>query len=228
MVQDWPIVWYSTTYNALLELWTGFLVFIPRFLGALVVLLVGWIVAGGIGRLVTEILNKLKFNQILERTGWVEAFERAEMKVNFSEFLGIIVKWILALVFLLAAVETLGLPQFAMFLVTVLGFLPNVMVAVLIFVVAVILADILGKITVASIEKAQVAYAKLAGLLVKWAIWGFAILAILVQLGIAKQLIVTLFTGIVAFFVIALGLAFGLGGKETAAEVLRELREKLR
>lgn len=228
MIRNWPFEWYSITYEALLGLWKGFLMSIPKALGALVVLLVGWIFAAGIGRLVTDILSKLKFNEIFERAGWGEAFRRAELKVNIAEFFGAIVKWALVFVFLLAVVQILGFLQFAVFLTKILAFVPNVIIAALIFVVAVILADILQKITVASIEKAQVGYAKTIGLLVRSAILGFAILAILVQLGIAKDLILILFQGIVGFMVISLGLAFGLGGKDTAAEILRELKGKLK
>jgi len=228
MIQEWSLEWYSITYEALLGLWKGFLIFIPKVLGALIIFLLGWVFATGIGRLVTEILKRLRFNEIVEKTGWTEAFKRAKLEVSLSEFLGAIIKWILVLVFLLAAVEILGLLQFAVFLTKVLGFLPNVAVSVLIFVVAIILADILEKVTVASVERVKIGYAKLAGVLVKWAILGFAILAILLQLGIAAPLVHTLFTGIVALFVISFGLAFGLGGKEIAAEILKELREKLR
>lgn len=228
MISNWPLEWYSATYEALFSLWRGFLLSVPKILGALIVLLIGWVFSAGVGRLITDILDKLKVNQVFERTGWGEAFRKAGLKVNLSEFLGAIVKWILVFVFLLAVVQILGYIEFAVFLAGILSFLPNVIVAALIFVVAIILSDIVQKITVASIEKTGIGYGKAAGLMVRWAIFGFAFLAILVQLGIAKELILILFQGIVAFIVISLGLAFGLGGKDVAAEILRELKEKLR
>jgi len=128
----------------------------------------------------------------------------------------------------LAAVEILGFVQFAAFLKSVLIYLPNVIVAALIFVVTVILVDILEKIVRAGVEGVKVGYGQLVSVIVKWSIWIFAILAILHQLGIAKSFMETLFTGFVAMLVIALGIAFGLGGKEVAAEMLRDLRNKLR
>jgi len=103
-----------------------------------------------------------------------------------------------------------------------------VIVAALIFVVTVILVDILEKIVRAGVEGVKVGYGQLVSVIVKWSIWIFAILAILHQLGIAKSFMETLFTGFVAMLVIALGIAFGLGGKEVAAEMLRDLRNKLR
>ena len=220
--------WYSVTIDALLNLWQGFLGFIPALIGAVVVFVIGWFIALGIGKLVTEILVRLRFNELFEKTDWRRAFEKAKLTVNPAEFLGAIVKWILVIVFLLAAAEILGLPQFTEFLGGIVSYLPNVFVAALIFIVAIIMADIVEKIVVATVEKMKVGYSKFAGEIVKWSIWIFAILAILYQLGVVRPMVQTLFTGIVVFFVIALGLAFGLGGKDIAAQVLQEWRDKLK
>ena len=139
-----------------------------------------------------------------------------------------IIKWILVIVFLLAAVEILGLAQFAGFLGGVLGYLPNVIVAALIFVVTVIVVDIVEKVVRAAVESIKVGYGQMVSVVVKWSIWFFAILAILYQLGVARPFMETLFTGLVAMLVISLGLAFGLGGKDVATEILQDLRRKLR
>jgi len=228
MIGGSPSQWYSITSDSFLVLWKGFLVFVPKVLGALIVFFLGWLLANGIGRLATELLRRLRFNDIFERTGWKASFQKAEIKVDISEFFGAIAKWILVGVFLLAAVQIMGFLQFAAFLTRVLSFIPNVIVTVLIFVVAVVLSDILEKVVVASVERARIGYARLAGLLVRWAILGFAFLAILVQLGIARELVITLFTGIIGIFVVSFGLAFGLGGRDIAAEILRDLMEKLK
>ncbi len=220
--------WAETTTLALQNLWQGFLAFIPTLIGALVVFIIGWFISVGIGKLISEILTKIKFNQLFERAGWKQALEKADLKVNASEFVGAIVKWVLVIVFLLAAVEILGFIQFAGFLKSVLAYLPNVIVAALIFVVTVIVVDIVEKIVRAGVEGVKVGYGHLVSIIIKWSIWIFAILAILHQLGIAKAFMETLFTGFVAMLVISLGIAFGLGGKEVAAEILRDLRNKLR
>jgi hypothetical protein len=220
--------WYLVTISALFDLWQGFLGFIPALIGAIIIFLIGWFVALGVGKLVTEILSRLKFNTLFEKTDWQKAFSKAKLDVNPAEFLGAIVKWILVVVFLLAAVEILGLPQFTAFLGGIVSYLPNVFVASLIFIVAVIAADISEKIVVAGIEKMKVEHSALAGTIVKWAIWVFSILAILYQLGVVRPMVQTLFSGIVAFFVIAFGLAFGLGGKDVAAEILQDVKAKLK
>lgn len=220
--------WISATSRALEGLWQGFITFVPELIGALLVFIIGWFIAVGVGKLVTEILSRLKINRIFEKGGWKKALEKAELKVNIAEFIGIIVKWVLIIVFLLAAVEILGLVQFADFLRDILSYLGNVIIAALIFVVAVIVIDIVVKIIVAATEGAKFRYSHLAGEIVRWSLWIFVILAIFHQLGVAAPLIETLFTGLIALIVISAGIAFGLGGKDVAAEILQNLRKKLR
>ena len=220
--------WYAVTVNALFDLWDSFLKFIPALAGALIVFIVGWLISAGVGRLIADILKRARFNQIFERGTWKSALEKAELNVDPAGFIGAIVKWVLVIVFLLAAVEILGLTQFAIFLQSVLAYLPNVIVAALIFAVAVIIADITEKILRAAAESAQFSHGGVIGAIVKWSIWIFAIIAILTQLGVATDLLQTLFTGLVALIVIAGGIAFGLGGKDTAAGLLQDAVRKLR
>ncbi len=224
MISDWGYV----TLQALQNLWQGFLTFIPTLIGALVVFIIGWFISVGIGRLIAEVLTKIRFNQLFEKAGWKGAMEKAELKVNPSEFIGAICKWILAIVFLLAAVEILGFIEFAGFLRSILAYLPNVIVAVLVFVVTVILVDIVEKVVRATVEGVKVGYGHLVSVIIKWSMWIFAILAILHQLGVARPFMETLFTGLVAMLVISFGISFGLGGKEVAAELLQNLKNKLK
>jgi len=223
MVLDWGTV----TLQALQSAWQGFLNFIPVLIGAIIVFVIGWFIALGVGKLIAEILARLKFNKLFEKTGWKGALEKAELKVNPSEFIGAICKWILVIVFLLAAVEILGFVQFANFLRSVIGWLPNLVVAIAIFVVAIILADILEKIVRAGVKKLELGYAEFLGAAVRWAIYIFAGLAILLQLGVTPTIINTLVIGFVGMIALALGLAFGLGGKEAAAKLIEKIGEKI-
>jgi hypothetical protein len=219
--------WYSVTIQALQNAWQGFLNFIPNLIGAIIVFIIGYFIALGIGKLVARILTRLRFNKIFERIGWREALEKAELRVNPSEFVGAIFKWFLVIISLLIAVEILGLPQFAGVLNKLISWLPNLIVAIAIFVVAVIVADILDKIIRASVQKIGVKYVGILGGMVRWAIYIFAGLAILVQLGVAQALINTLITAVFGMVALAFGLAFGLGGKDVAAKVIEDLRRKI-
>jgi len=223
-----PQDWYFVTVQALQDLWVGFLYALPNLIGAVVVFLVGWIVAGWVGWAVAKVLNWIKLNQLFARGQWDEALAQAGIKPDVAEFIGQICRWILVITFLLASVEILGLSQFASFLSEVIAWLPNVIVAVLMLVVTVIVADILEKIVVASVVKAKVRSTHVVAMIVRWSIYVFALLAILMQLGIAPSLIEIFFTGIVATMVISAGLAFGLGGRDLAKDVLEGLARKLK
>lgn len=201
---------------------------IIRILVAILVILVGWLVSGGIGQLVTAILNKIRLNQILKRMGWEEALLKAEITLNASKFFGEIVKWIFVIIFLMVASEIVGLVGFSAFLGRVLEYLPNVVIASLIFIVAVFLTDFSYRIVVASAEKAKITYSKLLGAGIRWTIWIFTILAILLQLGVTPDIIKAIVYGMVGMITLALGLAFGLGGKDLAADILKEFKEKLK
>jgi len=221
-------MFWDITINALLNLWQGVISFVPKLIIAIVVFLIGYFISVGIGKLIEEILKRLKFNKLFEKENLKKAMEKADIKLDASKFVGDIFKWILVIVFLSAAAEILGLMQFSSFLYSILRYLPNVIAAVLIFIVAVIIADILEKITKASIESIKVGYGNVAGAIVKWSILILAALMILAQLGINTMLIQTLWGGIVALVVISAGLAFGLGGKDIAAEILKDLKDKIK
>jgi len=211
-----------------MDLWKGFLNFIPILLAAIIVFIIGWFIAELIGKIVARFLKVLKLNQIFERANWKEALEAAEIKTNISDFVGGIFKWILIIVFLSISVEILGLIEFAVLLNKLIGWLPNVVIAVAIFVVAVIIADILNRLIRASVKKMGVRYGEFLGAVVRWAIYIFAIVAILAQLKIeVADWIADIFKIAFAGIVIAGAIAFGLGGKDVAARLIEDFKRKI-
>lgn len=200
--------------------------FIANLVLAIIVFLIGYLISVGIGKLITEILKSIRFNKLFEKEGWRKALQRANVDVNPSEFLGAIFKWVFVIVSLLVAVDVLKLTSFASFLSQVLSYLPNVIVAVLVFVVAIIISDIVEKLVRATVERLKVGYGFIAASIVKWAIWIFTFFLILDQLLPSNSLVKTLYTaivyGIVAAAALGLGLAIGLGGKDTAAKVIED------
>jgi len=220
--------WYTIIVQAFQNLWQGFANLIPSLIGAIVIFVIGWFISVGIGKLVTKVLNLFRVNQLFCKGNVDEALEKAGIKADVTGFLGSIVKWILVLVFLISATEILGFIQFAEFLSNVLAYLPNVVVAVLIFIATVIVIEIIEKILIASFHKLSPSSSHMVALVVRWSIWVFAVFAILLQLGIAPQLVEVLIQGIVGVLVIGFGLAFGLGGKEVAGEFLQDLKRKIK
>ena len=208
-----------------------FVAFIANVILAVVVFTIGYLIAVGIGRIITEILKSVRFNKLFEKEGWRKAFQRANVDVNPSEFIGAIFKWVFVIISLLISVDILQLTAFAGFLTQVLDYIPNVIVAVLVFVVAIIISDIVEKIVRATVERMKVGSGYIAASIVKWAIWVFTFFLILDLLLPTSLLIKTLYTSIVygVVFAIALGagLAIGLGGKETAGKIIADMYKKI-
>ena len=205
--------------------------FIANLLLAIVVFIIGYLISIGIGKIISEILKSVKFNKLFEKEGWRKSLQRANIDVNPSEFIGAIFKWVFIVITLLIAVDILRLTTFAGFLTQVLYYLPNVIVAVLVFVVAIIISDIVEKLVRVTVERLKVGYGFVAASIVKWAIWIFAAFLILGQLLPNNPLVVTLYTGIVYGIVGALslgfGLAIGLGGKDTAGKIIADMYKKI-
>jgi len=205
--------------------------FIANLVVAVVVFIVGYLIAVGIGKIVTEILKSIRFNKLFEKEGWRKALQRANVDVNPSEFIGAIFKWVFVIVSLLVAVDILKLTAFAGLLQDVLNYVPNVIVAVLVFVAAIVISDIVEKVVRAMVERLKVGYGFIAASIVKWAIWVFTFFLILDQLLPASMLIKTLYTsivyGVVAALALGVGLAIGLGGKDTAGKVIADMYRKM-
>lgn len=223
MVQNWAAV----ITESLQSLWTEVVNFLPNVLGALVIFIVGAIIAAGIGKLIEKIFEALKLDSFLGKVGLNTYFERAHMRLRASHFLGRLVYWFLVIAFLLAAVNALNLTVFADFLQQVLMYLANVVVAVLIMIATFILGNFVKHLVMAAASGARIASAGFLATLAWWAIFLFGFFAALLQLGIAEDLIKTLVMGVIAMLALAGGLAFGLGGRDAAADVIRRFREGL-
>ncbi len=220
--------WYDVMGRVFESFWENFMLFLPSLVAALFVFIIGWFVALASGKIISGLLYRLKFNEFFEGEQWEKAMKKAEIRINPSEFLGNVVKWVIFVIVIWMTVGILGLQQFAIFMNAVVAYLPNVVVAALIFVVAVMIGDFLAKMVIAATEKSEFPYSLTVGAMVKVAIWVFAGFAILVQLGIARELLLAVFYGLVAFFVIAGGLSFGLGGQIAAAKFIDKIKKQVK
>lgn len=200
--------------------------YIPRLVAAIVIFLIGWLVAVLIGKAVDQIIKALRVDSALERLDVHKALDRAGMRLNSGAFIGGLVKWFLIVVFLLAAINILNLGDVSAFLKQVLLYIPHVVVAALILVIAGLVAQTVERTARASVEAAGLR-GGLVGVVARWSIWVFAIVAALLQLGIAETLIQTLVTGLVAMLALAGGLAFGLGGKDAAMDIIARARREI-
>ena len=219
--------WGEAITVSLINLWDRFINFVPSLVGAVLVFVAGWIVAVALGKVVEHIVKMVKIDDVMEKAGTKARLEKAGVSLNVAKFIGGLVKWFLVLVFLMAATDILKLVQVTNFLNSIILYLPNVVVAAVILAVAFLVANFVYAVVKGSTKVAGLVSATLLATIAKWAIVIFGFLAALIQLGIATSLINTLFIGFVAMLALAGGLAFGLGGKDEAATILRKIRQEI-
>lgn len=192
---------------------------VPAILGALVLLLIGWIIAGILGSLVTKLCRAIHVDRVADRIGVNGFFAKSGTRMTASSVLGEILKWAVRLVFIEMAAEQLGMPQITVLINQILGFIPNIIVALIILGVGAFLGQILSGLVRGTIAEAKAGNADIVARVTYGAIMAFAIIMALNELNVAPVVVNTLFIGLVAALALALGLAFGLGGRDAAAEL---------
>jgi hypothetical protein len=213
--------------NSLKEIWGSFIGFLPILLAALIVFIVGWLIAIFLGKLVNKLIKAIKLDSLLSKIGFSKALAKAKLNLDSAKFFEELVKWFFIIVFLMAAVEILGLTEVGLFLKSILYYIPSVVVAAIVLLAAAVIAKLMQRLVKASADTAGLASSGTIAGIVKWAILIFGFVIALTQLGIAAALIQTIIIGIIAMVAIAGGLAFGLGGKDMAAKILEKLKEDL-
>ncbi len=218
--------WTDIVVGSLQNLWVGFASFVPNFIGAIIVLIVGLIVAAGLEALVQKVFESVHLDSFLGKLGLQKFFEKAGLRLRASYFLGRLVYWFVVIAFLLAVSDSLGLYALSGFLMAVLNYLPNVIAAVLIMLASLVLGHFLRRVVTASVMGAQLHASAFLGTLTWWSVVVFGFLAALTQLNIAAGIIQSIVTGFIAMLALAGGLAFGLGGREYAAHLLGKLKDR--
>jgi len=220
--------WGEAVLNPLQNIWFRFLIFLPNLVGALLILFIGWLVAIGLDRLVTQILKQFKLDVALNRIGTKTMFKKAGVDFETSDFIGGLVKWTVLLIAFLAASDVLGLTKITDFLNQILNYIPNVFVAIAILLMGILAANFFAHVVRGSIGATKVKSANFLATITKWIIWIFTILVVFNQLGIAAIIIDRLITAIFFMMALAGGLAFGLGGQKTASDTLSDALKEMK
>jgi hypothetical protein len=220
---------WGDVFNASLQnLWWGFIQFAPKLIVAIVFFIVGWMLGSLIAKAFEQVFMALKVDKLFASIGADDFFRRAGMHLNTGHFIGQLVKWFVVIVFLLPSLNLVGLNVIADFLrFDVLGFLPRVIVAALILIIATFVAEGLSKAVTASARTMNLTSANMLGAIAHYAVWIFAFIIALGQLGVAEYYMNVLFAGIIAMLAIAGALAFGLGGKDHASRFMSKLGEEM-
>jgi hypothetical protein len=209
-------------------LWVGVVSFVPNLIVALVVLCLGWAIGSIVAKAVAHFMRAIKFDEALRRAGFEDFVRKSGLNLNSGHFIGSLLKYFVVVAFLIASFDVLGLSQVTQFLQEiVLGYLPQLIISVLVLLVGGVVGDVISRVVGASARTAGVHQANFLSVVAKWSVWVFAILVALNQMGIAGAFVQTLFTGFVVAVSLALGLAFGLGGQQAAARTIERIQNEI-
>ena len=211
LIRDWGAAAWAMIVAAL--------AFVPRILGGLIILLIGWGIARLLARLVDAGLDSLKFDSRIGRTAAGSFLTRAGVRTPPSDFVANLVKWFVLLVTFLVTADALGLPQIAAVFTAVLAYIPNVIAAVVILAIGALLADFLAGAVRGAVSGARPAAAEILATITYWSIIVFVALGALAQLQIAPDLIRTLYTALIGTVALAAAIAFGLGLRDFASDM---------
>ncbi len=222
----------SNYSNALVQAWgevtTRLFDFVPSLIGAIAVFAIGWIVAGWSKTLIIKLLETLRLSSLLKGTGVEKFLKKADITHKIEEAIGVAVKWLIILVFFIAAMNILGLTAVSLVLESILSYIPNVISAALILTIGVLIAGVVERLVKGAVGSVDVKSGRLFGKIASYTLVVFSALAAISELGIAQTLINTIFTGIIAALAIGFGLAIGLGAKDLVSKMLTEWYEKFR
>jgi small-conductance mechanosensitive channel len=213
--------------DALVILWDKLIAYLPNLIAAIIILIIGILIAKAIEKLIQKIVEALKVDDLIKKINIVQKIEESGTKVVFSQIFAWLVKWFLYVALLIAVSEILQLGQFTDFLKDVALYVPNVIIAVLILVVGLVLGSFLEDLIVKILKGTKAKLASLIARVAKWSVVIFTVLAALIQLKVAPMLIQTLFTTIAMAIALAAALAFGLGGKDAAKDMIDKIKRDM-
>ena len=213
---------FNTSFQGL---WFGFIQFAPRLVLAIVFFIVGWVLGSLISKAIQQVFSSLKIDSLFSSIGADNFFRKAGMNLNSGYFVGEIVRWFVIIVFLLPSLSLVGLTDVSSFLSEgVLGFLPQVIIAAFVLIIAAVVSEGLAKAVLVTAKSVNLKSARMLSLVAKYAVWIFAIIIALGKLGLGDYMSI-LFSGLVAMIALAGALAFGLGAKDAAGRFIEKIGE---
>jgi hypothetical protein len=220
------IEWNNLIVEPVRQMLTRILAYLPVLLGALIILIVGWLIAKAIKRIIDWVLKLIRFDLLADKAGISEILKKGNLEISAAEVVSSIVYWLIIIMVLVMTVDALGLPKASDVLASLFAYVPNVIAALLVLIVAMFLASFVSGIVRTAAGNANLPKPEIFAGISRWAIIIFAVTISLEQLGIAPLLVTATFNIILGGVCLALALAFGLGGKDAAAKYLEELRKK--
>jgi hypothetical protein len=199
-----------------------FMMGIPTVLGAVLILVIGWLVAGALAAVAVRFFRAVHTDRLGDRIGVNDFLNRAGARMKASDILGEVIKWVVRLVFIEMAADQLGLPQVTAVVNSILFYIPKILVAMLVLALGAFFGQILSGVVRGAASEAGMSNPNMLARLASGTVMVFAIIAAINQLDIAPVVVNTLYIGFVAALSLAFGLAFGLGGRDAAARLTEQ------
>jgi small-conductance mechanosensitive channel len=211
---------FQVVIDALTKIVTDIINFIPNLVNGLIILLVGYLIARLVRWILATVLRRLRFDPLIERTGITGSLRGLGVKMPLSQILAQTIFTLLLLSFLITATRLMGLGAVSQLLENLLNFLPNIIAAVIIFLLGGVIAQFVGNLVTTFGVAGGVTYAARLGRIIQYMISLFVVVLALGQLGIDTSILVTAITIVIAAFGLALGLALGLGARAVVHNIL--------
>ena len=211
--------------NPFSDLWSGIVVFLPKLLIALLVFILGWVVAKIVYKAIVKLAKTLKVDERVKPMAG--AIERAGYKLKVGNIIGFLVKWFIIIGALTISLELLGLQSTKGLLIGIIAYIPQVVIAIFVLMAGIVVADFVKKIVQGSTKMLNVKSATFLSNLAKTTVVIFTALVSLNVIGFNSEVINILFMGTVAMVALAGGLAFGLGGQKAAAEAIEDIKSSM-
>jgi len=223
-VRDWSDAFVASSTPALGLFLTG----IARAIAFLIIVVVGWLLASLLAKATQALLRKVRFNELADRSGFTQLIRNAGAEKDAADFVGLLAKWFIRLAALVVAFDVMGLPAVSDVVRQFLLWLPNLVVAVAILIIGGLVANAFAGVVRGAAASAEIGNPHLMANIARVVVWAITIIAAVNQVGIARELVNALFIATIGAVALAAGLAFGLGEREAAADILRDLLSRSR
>lgn len=221
---DWNVV----VIDPVREMLARVAVFLPTLIGVLVILIIGWIIAGGLKSIVVKVLKLIQLDTASEKSGLGDVLRRGGIRQTLSELIGVLIYWLVMLLVFMTALNALGMTVAASLLDKVILYIPNVIAAVFIMALGIFFASMVGTVVRTASSNAGISQAKFLGQLTQTVIIIFAVVITLEQLNIAATVLSFSLNIVLGSIGLALALAVGLGSKDIAGKLMQELVDKIK
>lgn len=197
--------------------------FIPKLIGAIIIFLIGWIIAKILRTVINKVLKAVKFNDIADSIGINGMLAKGGLKTRASGMLSSLVYWIVMFVTYISVFDTMGLEVVSNLLRDAVGFIPKIIIAMILLVVGTYIAKFVSELVSGALKASGFAKADLVTKIAYGAVMFFTVSLVLTQLGIGEGIIDKVVGIVLGALGLGLSIAFGLGGKDWAAEQIKKI-----